>query len=71
MGEGKWVHLITRRIGKYSIASIEFGLSSIPPKALVGTKSLNLECRPQSDKAPDRELKFLVRPRALARLRTT
>ena len=71
IGEGECTHSTNRSIGKYSIASAEFGLSSKTPELLAVTKSLNPECRPRSEKAPDRELKLLVRPRALARLRTT
>jgi hypothetical protein len=71
MGEGKCMNSTNRPRGKYSIASLELGLISKTPKVLGGTTSLNHECRPQSDKAPDRELKLLVRPRVLARLRTT
>jgi hypothetical protein len=71
MGDGKCMQSTSRPLSKYSIVSVEFGLISRIPKRLAVKKSLNPECGPRSEKTPDRELKFLVRPRALARLRTT
>ncbi len=71
IGEGECTHSANRPIGKYSIASVEFGLSSKKLESLAVAKSLNPECGPRGEKTPDRELKLLIRPRALARLRTT
>ena len=71
LSEGKCVQSTTRSRGKYSFANVEFGLVSRISTRLLLRDLLNPECRPRGDKPPDRELKFLVRPRALARIRTT
>jgi hypothetical protein len=71
LSDGKCMQSNIRSRGKYSFANVEFGLISRIPTRLPVRNSLNPECRPRGDKPPDRELKLLVRPRALARIRTT
>lgn len=62
---------IARPFGKYSKVRIQFTLILKTSKRLPVEAPWRPECSRPKGNAPDRELKFLVRPHALARIRKT
>lgn len=71
VGNGGCMHSTERLSGKYPLVKVEFMSVWKTPERLAVGKSLNLECRLRSGKVPNLELKFLVRPQVVARLRRT
>ncbi len=69
--DGECMPSTLRPRGRYVIVNVERRLLSNRSTSVDATKLINPECTTRSNRAPDHELKFLVRPRPLARVRVT